>query len=252
MKLMSIQEKLNQFEKIVAKGLVAEDLPFIMQMLGTSLPDDIIADMRLYCEYLPKIEDVQYTPEKRYLHFLWDILDKLPISVVCNFAIPFRQIIAKKLFKRCGKNFVAEENVRFNIADNIEIGDDVFLNRGVFLDSKGGIVLGNSVVLTEGVFIFTHNHSEEDHVIRSYNQVVIKDYAKVYSNSIILPGVTIGEQAIIASGSIVNKDVESNQLVGGIPAKPLRERITNGKKQHELNHIWFLDGAFQKYHPSVT
>ncbi|MBF0120833.1 MAG: acyltransferase [Desulfobacterales bacterium] len=243
---MSIQEKLTQFEKIVDKGISAEDLTYILQMLGSPFPIDIIQEIKIYCDYLPKIQEVSFSQEKRYLHFLWDILDKLPISVVCNFAIPFRQIIAKKLFKKCGKNFIADEDVRFNIAENIEIGDNVFITRGVYLDSKGGIEIGDSVAFGERVIIFTHTHSEDNHAERDYKKVVIKDYVKLYTNSTILPGVTIGEQAIVAAGSMVNKDVEANTLVGGIPAKLLRKRKTNIKKREELNHIWFLNGAFQR------
>ncbi len=242
---MSISEKLEQIEKIINAGLTAEELPTILQILGSPFPIDIIKEIKLYCDYLPKIQEASFTPEKRYLHFLWDILDKLPISVVTNFAIPFRRIIAQKLFKKCGKNFIAEENIRFNIAENIEFGDDVFLTRGIYLDSKGGITIGNYVGIAEGVTIFSHGHSEDDHVKRDYKPVIINDFVKLYSFCIILPGVTIGEQAIVATKSMVNRNVEPNILVGGIPAKPLRERKTNDKTREELNHIYLLNKAFQ-------
>ena len=176
---MPIVENLEQIEKIIETGLNADNLNVILKMLGCPFPTDIIDDIKLYCDYLPKIQEVSFSTEKRYLHFLWDILDKLPISVVTNFAVPFRRIIAKKLFKKCGKNFFADENVRFNIAENIEIGDDVYLNRDVFLDSKGGIIIGNYVGVAEGVSIFTHGHLEDNHAKREYKSVVINDYVKL-------------------------------------------------------------------------
>lgn len=178
--------------------------------------------------------------------FLWDVLDKSPMCLISNFAIPYRQMLAKKLFKSCGKNFIAEENVRFNVPDNIEIGDNVFLNRGTFLDSKGGVVLGNSVTLTEGVTIFTHSHEEHNHELRTYAKVTIKDYAKIYSNSTILPGITVEKQSIVAACSLVSENVKENTMVAGVPAKPIRERKTLNRSDEELKHIWLHNGEFQE------
>lgn len=79
-------------------------------------------------------------------------------------------------------------------------GDDVFSNRGVFLDSKGGISIGNRCALAEGAEIYTPSHSQSDYVKRTYAGVTIKDFACIYSHAAILPGITIGAQAIVAAG----------------------------------------------------
>ena len=244
---MNIRERLLAIERIVNAGVDTQGAARIMELMGApAFPTEILEEIRLYSEYLPKAQELTFTKEKRHLHFLWDSLDKLPISVVVDFAIPFRRIMAKRLFKKCGKNFIAEENVRFNFGQNLEVGNDVFVNRGVYLDAKGGIVLGDFVALTEGVEIYTHAHSESDHGKRSYSGVVIKNFAKIYAHAMILPGVTVGEQAIVAAKSLVSKDVEPSMVVAGIPAKVIRERKTNGRMGEELNHIWLYDSAFQK------
>ncbi len=244
---MNIRERLLAIERIVNASVDTQGVARIMELMGApAFPTEILEEIRLYSEYLPKAQELTFTKEKRYLHFLWDSLDKLPISVVVDFAIPLRRIIAKRLFKKCGKNFTVEENVRFNFGQNLEIGNDVFMNRGVYLDTKGGIVLGDFVALAEGVEIYTHAHSESDHNKRSYSGVVIKNFAKIYAHATILPGVTVGEQAIVAAKSLVSKDVEPSMVVAGIPAKVIRERKTNGKMREELNHIWLYDSAFQK------
>ncbi|KAF5426578.1 hypothetical protein C5S39_14740 [Candidatus Methanophagaceae archaeon] len=229
-------------EKIVVNGVIVG-----MATRGASdFPLELLAEIKLYSEYLPKAQELAFTQEQRYLHFLWDVLDKRPISVVVDFAIPFRRIIAKRLFKRCGNNFIAEENVRFNFGQNLELGNDVFMNRGVYLDTKGGLVLGDFVALTEGVEIYTHTHSESEHSRRSYGRVVINAFAKIYAHATILPGVTVGEQAIIAAKALVSKDVAPNMVVAGSPAKVIRERKTNGRSGAGLGHIWLYDAAFQK------
>jgi len=244
--MSKINNLLRKAEEIINKGITKDGVIEILNALRCSFPFDVLEEIQLYGDYLPKNQELGFSEEKRYLHFLWDVLDKSPMCLIANFAIPFRRILAKKLFKSCGKNFIAEENVRFNVPDNIEIGDDVFLNRGVFMDSKGGVILGNSVVITEGVTIFTHSHTEDDHVLRTYAPVIIKDYAKIYSNSTILPGVTIGKQSIVAACSLLDKSVEDNALVAGVPAKNVRDRKTFDKSEEELNHIWFYNNEFQK------
>ncbi|AJG97583.1 transferase [Clostridium beijerinckii] len=243
--MSKIDELLNEVEIIVNKGINKEGVIEILNSLKCYFPYEILDEMKLYGDYLPKNNELGFSKEKRYLHFLWDVLDKSPMCLISNFAIPYRQMLAKKLFKSCGKNFIAEENVRFNVPDNIEIGDNVFLNRGTFLDSKGGVVLGNSVTLTEGVTIFTHSHEEHDHESRTYAKVTIKDYAKIYSNSTILPGITVEKQSIVAACSLVSENVKENTMVAGVPAKPIRERKTLNRSGEELKHIWLNNSEFQ-------
>jgi len=243
---MKIKDALNTIESIVNNGITLEGVSEILKILKYPLDMDMLEDMVLYSEYLPAAPySDTYTTEIKYLHFLWDALDKTPMSVIANFAIMFRRILAKKMFKKCGDNFIAEENVRFNLPQNIEIGDDVFINRGSYIDAKGGVKIGNSVGIGEGITIFTHSHEEHDHAARTYGQVVIGDFAKLYSFSIILPGVTVEDQAIVAACAIVNKNVENNSLVAGIPAKRIRDRRTNEKELEELNHIWLKNGIYQ-------
>jgi acetyltransferase-like isoleucine patch superfamily enzyme len=243
---MNIRERLSVIQQIINDGVNTQGATRIMELMGAStFPMEIMDEIRLYGEYLPKAQELGFSREQRYLHFLWDSLDKLPISVVVDFSIPFRRMIAKRLFKKCGKNFTAEVNVHFNLGQNLEVGDDVFLNHGVFLDAKGGIVLGNCVGLGEGVEIYTHGHSESQHAQRSYAKVVIGDFAKLYAHAMILPGVTVGEQAIVAAKSMVNRDVEPNMMVAGTPARVVRERNTGGRVKEGLAHIWLHNAAFQ-------
>ena len=154
--------------------------------------------------------------------------------------------MAERLFKRCGRNFIADEGVRFNFGQLLEVGDDVFLNRGVFLDTKGGVTIGDATAFAEWVAVFSHGHSEADHVVRTYAPVAIGPYVKVYAGATILPGVTIGEEAIVAARSLVNRDVEPGMLVAGIPAKPLRERASEGRHGEQLDHVWLAEAAFQR------
>lgn len=233
------QEKLDMIENTINTGLDAESTSRVLRILeGPELPSEVIEHMKLYSETLPRGHDIPFTPEQRFLHFIWDVFDKLPLCLIAPFSIPFRRLIAQHLFKSCGKALIAEENVRFNFGQFLDVGDNVFFNRGIFLDSKGGISIGDFVAIAEDVRIFTHNHSEASHLTREYHKVVIQDYAKIYAGATILPGVTVGKEAIVASGSLVTKDVPPNAVVSGIPARFIRERRTEGRHGDDLEHIW--------------
>jgi len=232
---------LGQIEAIIKAGLDADGTMRILELLrAPRMPQDILRRAMLYSETLPKAQEAPFTSEQRYLHFLWDAFDKLPLSLIAPFSIPFRRHLAHRLFAKCGKALIVEENVRFNFGQFISIGDNAFFNRNVFIDSKGGVTIGDSVALAEDVRVFTHSHSEASHMERTYAPVTIGDYAKVYSGATILPGVTIGEQAIVASRAMVTKDVPPNMVVAGIPAKIIRERHNEGKTREELDHIWLF------------
>jgi acetyltransferase-like isoleucine patch superfamily enzyme len=243
---MGINDNLNKIEKIIQTGVDESGAVEILAIMGVrDFPVETLNELRLYSEVLPKVAEYAFTDSQRYLHFLWDTLDKSPICINVDFAIPLRRMIARALFKKCGKNFIAEENCRFNFGQGIELGDDVFFNRGVYIDSKGGVVVGNGVGLTENVQIFTHTHSESDHVIRSYAKVTIGNYALIFSGAIILPGITIGDEAIVSAKSVVAHDVEPGMVVSGSPAQPVRKRSTNDRRYSELNHVWLANCVFQ-------
>jgi acetyltransferase-like isoleucine patch superfamily enzyme len=231
--------RLDHVSKIFKHIEEAEAVQEILSILeAPHLALDTISRMHLYAESLPKAQEYPLTAAQRNLHFLWDYFDKLPLALIIQFSIPFRRMIAERLFGRCGDAFIAEENFRFNFAQLLNVGDRVFINRNVFIDTKGGVTLGNGVAIAEDVRVFTHSHSESSHIDRTYHHVIIGDYVKVYSGSTILPGVTIGKQAIVAAGSLVAHDVPDNMVVAGRPAKILRERRTDGKQGDDLDHIW--------------
>lgn len=235
------EDKLAAIEQIISEGLTAARVAEILTLIeAPPVSEQVLEHMKLYSDTLPNPRggETPFSPQQRFLHFLWDVFDKLPLSLVVPFSIPFRRLLAAHLFKRCGVAFIAEENVRFNFGQFLEAGDNVFFNRGVFLDTKGCIELGNFVALAEDVRIFTHSHSESSHLERTYARVVIEDYAKVYAGATILPGVRVGTESIVAAGALVTRDVPPNGVVAGSPATLIRERKSDGRHGDELDHIW--------------
>ena len=245
---MKTKERLDKICNLIESGLAADNAVKALALIGfEGIDADELVSFKLWNDYMPLAKECPYTAEQRNLHILWECLDKTPYGMNCDFAIPLRQAIAKKLFKKCGDGFVANENCKFNFANRIEIGDNVSWNSGCYIDAKGGVKMGDFAMLTENVTIFTHTHSEHDHMQRAYSGVEIGEYAKVYTAATILPGVKIAKGGIVATGAIVTKDVDEFTLVAGIPAKPMRKRNFNGEDLAEMNQYMMDERAFQKF-----
>ena len=104
---------------------------------------------------------------------------------------------------------------------NIHIGKNVFINACCHFQDHGGITLGDGCQIGHNVVFATLNHgnSPEDRPTTYPAPIVLGKNVWVGSNSTILPGVTVGDNAIIAAGAVVTKDVLADSIVGGVPAR---------------------------------
>lgn len=104
---------------------------------------------------------------------------------------------------------------------NITIGRHTFINMGCKFQDWGGITIGDNCLIGHNCTICTVNHSKDPDHRGDMTCTPVKIGNKVWigANVTILPGVTIGDGAIIAAGAVVTKDVAANTIVGGIPAK---------------------------------
>lgn len=108
---------------------------------------------------------------------------------------------------------------------NIRIGKRVFINSGCKFQDQGGITIGDDVLVGHNCVIATLNHEMDPDRRADMIPAPVKIGDKVWigANVTILQGVTIGEGAVVAAGAVVNKDVPARTIVGGIPAKVIKE-----------------------------
>ncbi|AVN62093.1 acetyltransferase [Mesoplasma coleopterae] len=107
---------------------------------------------------------------------------------------------------------------------NIQIGKNVFINKNCNFQDRGGIEIHDGALIGMNVTIATLNHGikpNERHIIYP-QRVVIGKNAWIGSGVTILPGVTIGENTIIAAGAILTKNAEENSIYAGVPAKKIK------------------------------
>ena len=149
----------------------------------------------------------------------------------CLHLIPFwriRRAYLKLVRTKIGKGSFVMKNVYIQSPNRLTIGDYSHINRGVVLDARGDIIIGSSVSVSHNVNIMTGGHEHmSSHFTGVFKPIVIKDYAWIGVGATILQGVTIGKGAVVCAGAVVNKDVADYEIVGGVPAKKIGERIKN-------------------------
>ncbi|MBX3254890.1 MAG: sugar O-acetyltransferase [Chitinophagaceae bacterium] len=111
-----------------------------------------------------------------------------------------------------------------NYGKHTKIGKNVFINFDCTFLDLGGITIENNVLIAPKVSLLSEGHpvSPADRHSLTVGHIHIKKNAWIGANATILPGVTIGENAIVAAGAVVSKDVPDNSIAGGIPAKIIK------------------------------
>lgn len=127
-----------------------------------------------------------------------------------------------------GRKSTIHIGARFYQPKNITIGQGTIIGDHATLDGRATLTIGNHVDIASEVMIF-NSHHDLDHpeFIAIEAPVTIKDYVFIGPRAIILPGVTLEEGAVVGAGAVVTKDVAANTIVGGVPAKPIRQRQLN-------------------------
>lgn len=142
-----------------------------------------------------------------------------------------RIAIYKRKGLHLGNNVEIRKKCFFEFPKQIFIGNDSFINRGCEFYIGAGlnhkILIGNNVFIGMNVCFVCYGHKIGNSSRRAgnteYADITVEEGVWIGGNSTILKGVTIGKGAIIAAGSVVNKSIPSNTLVGGVPARIIKK-----------------------------
>ncbi|MCD8038533.1 MAG: sugar O-acetyltransferase [Lachnospiraceae bacterium] len=135
-----------------------------------------------------------------------------------------REIMGRLTGKEIDDTFRLFPPFYTDFGKNITIGKDVFINSGCHFQDQGGIEIGEGTMIGHNVVLATINHDQNPMKNRKNHYAPIKIGAHVWigSNATILPGVTIGDWAVVAAGAVVTRNVPAMTVVGGVPAKFLK------------------------------
>lgn len=141
-----------------------------------------------------------------------------------------RSFFYRWAFKSAGKNLLIYPNVYLIFCHEMSVGERVAINTGTYIDARGGVSLGNGVMIGPNCVLSTCDHGFERTDIPmyqqpiSYGKITIADDVWLGANVVVRRGVTIGEGSIVAAGCVVTKDVPPYTVFGGIPGKVISER----------------------------
>ena len=117
-----------------------------------------------------------------------------------------------------------------NVGNSLKIGNNVGINHYCFIGVRGDVVIGDNVIFGPRVNVFSENHNFDNLDVPIKNQGVTKLKTVIGSdvwigaNVSIMAGVNIGDGCVIAAGAVVTKDVPAYSIVGGVPAKVIKNR----------------------------
>jgi len=116
-----------------------------------------------------------------------------------------------------------------NNGKNLSIGKNVFINFDCTFLTLGGICIEDHVLIGPKVSLISEGHplAQTERGALVPGKIHIKKNAWIGANATILPGVTIGENAVVAAGAVVSKDVADHTVVGGVPAKFIKNIQTD-------------------------
>jgi acetyltransferase-like isoleucine patch superfamily enzyme len=160
----------------------------------------------------------------QYNEFMQIVANTLKLNADLNKAEDVNEV-REKLSEIIGTTIDTSTGIfapfHINFGKHTIIGKNVFINHACSFLDLGGITIEDDVLIGPRVNLITENHPIDPTKRKSLlcKPILIKRNAWIGAASTILPGVTIGENAVVAAGSVVTKNVADNTIVAGVPAK---------------------------------
>ena len=135
------------------------------------------------------------------------------------------ELFSRLIGKPVGDGFGLFPPFYTDFGKNITIGNNVFINADCKFQDQGGIFIGDGALIGHNVVLATLNHDLDPAKRQQLHpgKIVIGKGVWIGANATVTAGVTVGDNAVIAAGAVVNKDVEANTVVGGVPARKIKE-----------------------------
>lgn len=149
-----------------------------------------------------------------------------------------RNELLKSLFGSVKGNFFIEPPFRCDYGSNIEIGENFYANYNLVILDCAKVTIGDNVLIGPNVGIYTAGHPLHFELRNEEWEfacpITIEDNVWIGGNVVLNPGVTVGRNSVVGSGSVVTKDIPANVVAAGNPCRVIREITDADKRRHGL------------------
>ena len=148
------------------------------------------------------------------------------------------------LYRLCrfdiAKSATLQGGVRFFHIGRLTVGAGTLINRGVLLDNRAGISIGQQVSIAHDCRIYTLGHDPHDAQFATKGSPVrLDDHVVLFAGAMIMPGVHLGRGAVVMAGAVVTKSVPPLRIVGGNPARDIGPRRLDDPRYQLARRYWF-------------
>jgi acetyltransferase-like isoleucine patch superfamily enzyme len=197
--------------------------------LTTELPYNVLqlsldpANVTLEPEYYGDIDAERYALNKPLVWF-WRMIDRSPIALNHWLGFRLRAMLGKHLFKSIGRNVKIYHGVEFTFGYNLTLEDDVIIHNHAMLDDRGELVIRRGTSISAHAAVFSHAHDPVEACIIEPRRTEVGPAARVTYRSLVMPGVRVGEDAIVSAQAVATHDVEDHTIAGGVPARKIKSK----------------------------
>lgn len=208
--------------------------------LSTELPFNVLqlsldpANVTLEPEYYGDIDAERYATIKPLVWF-WRMFDRSPVALNHWLGFRLRAMLGKHIFRSIGRNVKIYHGVEFTFGYNLTLEDDVIIHNHVLLDDRGELIVRKGTSISEHAAVFSHAHDPEEACVIEHRRTEVGPAARVTYRSLVMPGVRVGEDAMLGAQAVATHDVEAHTIAGGVPARRIKAKSEAGRFEEQPN-----------------
>jgi acetyltransferase-like isoleucine patch superfamily enzyme len=183
-------------------------------------------------EYYGDIDAAKYA-ERKPLIWFWMMYDRSPLGLNHWLGFRMRAMLARHVFKYCGKNVKIFHGVEISFGYNLTVEDNCTIHKYVLLDDRGELIIHEGSSISDYANVYTHAHDLKDGMIISNHKTEIGPRARVTYHATVLSGVNVGEHGMVGSIGVASKDVPPYHVVAGVPAKTIKVKTIAPQQKPE-------------------
>jgi len=172
-------------------------------------------------EYYGDVDATKYA-ERKPLIWFWMMYDRSPVGLNHWLGFRMRAMLAKHVFKHCGKNVKIFHGVEVSFGYNLTVEDNCPIHKYVLLDDRGELIIHEGSSISDYANVYTHSHDLNDGMIITNHKTELGPKARVTYHATVLSGVRVAEHGMVGSMGVAAKDVPPFNVVAGIPAKTIK------------------------------